>query len=137
MKNFTNFIVTIMVFILPILLLSGCGEKATDVEPEVQQVEEKYPDIRPEFKEMLDNYEVFVNDYCDFLEQFEATDDAGKLEMMNEYSEITTKYYDTAASMQEISQEDLTADEMSYYAEVMGRCSARMIQVNEGGSTND
>lgn len=132
MKNFTNFIVTVMVFILPILLLSGCGEKATDVEPEVQQVEEKYPDIRPEFKEMLDNYEVFVNDYCDFLERFEATDDTGKLEMMGEYSEITTKYYDTAASMQEISQEDLTADEMSYYAEAMGRCSARMIQVSEG-----
>lgn len=127
MKNFTNFIVTVMVFILPILLLSGCGEKTTDIEQE-----EKYPDIRPEFKEMLDNYEVFVNDYCDFLERFEDTDDTGKLEMMNEYSEITTKYYDTAASMQEISQEDLTADEMSYYAEVMGRCSARMIQVSEG-----
>ncbi len=136
MKNFTNFIVTVMVFILPILLLSGCGEKATDVEPEVQQAEEKYPDIRPEFKEMLDNYEAFINDYCDFLERFEVTDDAGKLEMMNEYSEITTKYYDTAASMQEISQEDLTADEMSYYAEAMGRCSARMIQVNEGGSND-
>lgn len=133
MKKFIAGVIAIMM----VFALAGCEEKAADVEPEVQEVEEKYPDIRPEFKEMLDNYEVFVNDYCDFLERFETMDDIGKFEMMSEYSEITTKYYDTAASMQEISQEDLTADEMSYYAEVMGRCSARMIQVSEGGSTND
>ena len=83
-------------------------------------------EIRPDIKEAIDKYESFMNQYCDFMKSYDATD----MSMLSEYSELMTEYAEMSASFNAIENEDLTTAELAYYMEVQSRVSQALLEVS-------
>lgn len=83
-------------------------------------------EIRPDIKEAIDKYESFMNQYCDFMKSYDATD----MSMLSEYSELMTEYAEMSASFDAIENEDLTTAELAYYMEVQSRVSQALLEVS-------
>ena len=97
-------------------------------EPEVTQVPDtiEVPEmdvefIDPEFKEMMDSYEAFFDEYVDFINKFNNADSIEVLELMSSYTDYMEQYAETMEKLSDINQDDLSAAEALYYAEVMAR----------------
>lgn len=86
-------------------------------------------DIRPEFKEAMDSYEAFFNEYCDFMEKYNASDD--QTSMLAEYADYMAKYADMLDKMDDIGDDDLTTAEAAYYAEVSARVMQKLSDVSQ------
>ena len=82
--------------------------------------------IRPDIKEAIDSYESFMNQYCDFMNSYDATD----LSMLSEYSELMSEYVTTTAKFEKIQDEDLNDAELAYYLEVSNRVSQNLLAVS-------
>ncbi len=83
-------------------------------------------DIRPDVKEAIDSYESFMNQYCDFMNNYDATD----LSMLSEYSELMAEYATATAKFEKIEDEDLNDAELAYYLEVSNRISQNLLAVS-------
>ena len=83
-------------------------------------------EIRPDIKEAIDKYESFMNQYCDFMKSYDATD----MSLLSEYSELMTEYAEMSASFDAIENEDLTTAELAYYMEVQSRVSQALLEVS-------
>lgn len=84
--------------------------------------------IRPEVKDFLDSYETFMNNYCDFMEKYENSDDV--VSMMNDYTEYMKQYADFAQKMDDMGDSDLNTEELKYYLDVQNRVSQRLLTVS-------
>ena len=85
--------------------------------------------IRPEIKEAIDSYETFMNDYCDFMEKYNESDDTAA--MLTEYSDYMKKYADFADKFDKIQDEDLNTEETKYYIDVQTRVSKRLLETSD------
>jgi len=79
--------------------------------------------IRPEIKDAIDSYELFVDQYCDFLESFDASD----TKMLMEYLSLLAKAEEMTEKFDAIEEEDLNDAESLYYTDVALRCSQKML----------
>ena len=109
---------------------SSQSETST-AESSIEELEEKRaPEtkdgIRPDIKEAIDSYESFTNQYCDFMNSYDATD----LSMLSEYSELMSEYVTTTAKFEKIQDEDLNDAELAYYLEVSNRVSQNLLAVS-------
>lgn len=84
--------------------------------------------IRPEVKDFLDSYESFMNEYCDFMEKYENSDDVAS--MLNDYTEYMKKYADFTQKMDDMGDSDLNTEELKYYLDVQNRVSQRLLTVS-------
>ena len=84
--------------------------------------------IRPEVKDFLDSYESFMNEYCDFMEKYENSDDVAS--MLNDYTEYMKKYADFTQKMDDMGSSDLNTEELKYYLDVQNRVSQRLLTVS-------
>lgn len=84
--------------------------------------------IRPEVKDFLDSYETFMNNYCDFMEKYENSDDV--VSMMNDYTEYMKQYADFTQKMDDMGNSDLNTEELKYYLDVQNRVSQRLLTVS-------
>ncbi|MDO5440870.1 MAG: hypothetical protein Q4F12_04965 [Erysipelotrichaceae bacterium] len=82
--------------------------------------------IRPEIKAAIDSYETFVDEYCEFLTKYNASQDTTS--MLIDYANYMTKMADFEAKMDAIENENLNAVEDAYYSEVLLRCSQKMLK---------
>ena len=81
--------------------------------------------IRPELKEFLDSYEACIDEYCNFMKNY----DASNVTMLAEYMSLLKKYTDFAAKAEKLDQTDMNSAELKYYTDVMFRVSQKMLDI--------
>lgn len=81
--------------------------------------------VDPDLKAFLDSYETYMDEYCEFMENYDASD----ANMMMEYSEMLTKYADFAEKADAYETETMSAADNEYYLEVMTRVNEKLLQV--------
>ncbi len=86
--------------------------------PETEQVE----GVRPELVEFLDSYEAFMDEYCDFMMNYNESDPAQLLK----YASLMEKYYDVNKKAEAWEAEDMTDEESLYYLKVMNRVNEKL-----------
>ncbi len=101
------------------------------VEEPTQNLEEKEEasinGIDPDFKEAVDSYEKFMNEYVDFINEFNAATD--NTSMMAKYLEYMGQYADTMSKLDGLEQEDLSTEEVIYYNEAMTRILKKLNEI--------
>ena len=92
----------------------------------------KLPDdlIRDEIKEAIDSYEGFVDEYCEFMENYDASD----FSALAKYTGLISKEAEMGKKFEAIEDMELTEAEALYYSEVSIRCSQKML--NAASSIN-
>ena len=110
--------------------LTEAVESATTVpQPETEAVtEDKDGDgVTPELKEFLDQYEKCIDEYCTFMESFDAnsTDPMAILK----YSSLMQEYLDFAEKAEAYDEKEMTNEDLKYYIDVMARIEKRMLDV--------
>lgn len=149
-------ILTVLCAMVGVGAISGCSESSTNTvkeetpvadptaTPEPQPTDTPVPaeteapaddtttadstGIRPEVKDFLDSYESFMNEYCDFMEKYENSDDVAS--MLNDYTEYMKKYADFTQKMDDMGNSDLNTEELKYYLDVQNRVSQRLLTVS-------
>ena len=79
--------------------------------------------LRPEVKDAIDSYERFVDEYCAFMESYDANDfsQLAKLsDMVMREAEMSEKF--------DALEDDLTDAELDYYMAVSLRCSGKLMK---------
>ena len=105
-------------------------EPQTTPEPkEENSSEETASGIRPEFKESVDSYEEFMNEYVDFMKKYENSN-GSDAQMLLDYSRFIAKYADMADKFNKLGDEDMTAEESTYYLQVQSRVLAKLSEVS-------
>lgn len=83
--------------------------------------------IRPEFKETMDAYEAFYDEYCAFMKKYMAN--PTDLSLLGEYSKMMQKVTDMDETFAQWESKDMSNEELSYYLEVTGRVSQKLLDV--------
>lgn len=100
--------------------------KAEPQQP-AQEPEKTESNIRPELKAFLDSYESFIDEYCKFMENYNASD----ITMLMKYTEVLSKYADFAEKADAWKSKDMNNAELIYYTEVMNRVSVKLLKVSQ------
>ena len=109
-------------------------DKAKDEKKDDKESEEKEEEksnsvdqngIRDNIKKAIDDYEAFIDEYCDFMKNYDSSDMA----QLTKYASLVAKELEMTRSFEEIEDEDLTDAEAEYYAEVSLRCSQKLATV--------
>lgn len=83
--------------------------------------------IRPEFKRAMDSYEAFFDEYVEFMKKYMESEDVAS--MMADYADMMTQYADTMRALEEIDEDELSAEEVLYYSEAMARISQKLLEI--------
>ena len=67
-----------------------------------------------------------MNQYCDFMNSYDATD----LSMLSEYADLMSEYATVTEKFEKIEDEDLNDAEAAYYLEVSNRVSQKLLSVS-------
>lgn len=78
--------------------------------------------IRDEIKEAIDSYETFVDEYCDFMKNYDSSNPA----LFTEYMELLEKEVEMTEEFEKIENMELTEAEEDYYLEVALRCTEKL-----------
>ncbi|MBQ8996197.1 MAG: hypothetical protein IJ091_10325 [Oscillospiraceae bacterium] len=103
-------------------------EQETHDEVQQEEVTETSNEIRSEVKEAIDSYASFIDDYCEFLENYDSTN----VLQLAQYAEMMSTYADMAVKFEAIENEDLNDAEALYYAEISLKCSQRLLETSAG-----
>lgn len=83
-----------------------------------------------DFRATMDAYEAFMNEYCDFMETY-SSDSSNIVAMATDYADMMSRYEDAMEQIDAIDENSLSADDLAYYIEVMGRVNARLLEVGQ------
>jgi len=84
--------------------------------------------IDPQFKQTMDDYEAFMNDYADFMEKYQNSDDV--LSMSADYADMMEKYNQYMTEIDNIDEDELNEEELKYYNDVQHRVNERLLSVS-------
>lgn len=79
--------------------------------------------ISPEVKKFLEDYETYMNEYCDFMENYDSTD----LSQLSKYTSMMSKAAELAKDSENMKG-TLNDEELMYYLEVTSRVTARVAE---------
>ncbi|WP_022868095.1 DUF6591 domain-containing protein [Schaalia vaccimaxillae] len=123
------------------LSLAACGgsdknKSVEDTKP-VQPTESQSVEVAPteeteptpeanssEVREFLESYEGFVDEYVAFSEKYKSSDDL--ISMAQELTQVQAKAAELAREAEQWENEQLAADELALYTEVMARCNEKL-----------
>ena len=74
--------------------------------------------------------EAFMNEYCDFMETY-SSDSSNIVAMATDYADMMSRYEDAMEQIDAIDENSLSADDLAYYTEVMGRVNARLLEIGQ------
>lgn len=80
--------------------------------------------VRTEIKEAIDSYEAFVDEYCEFMKNYDSSD----ISSLTKYTDLLNKEIEMSKEFKDIENMELTTAEALYYSEVSLRCSKKMIE---------
>ena len=83
-----------------------------------------------DFRATMDAYEAFMNEYCDFMETY-SSDSSNIVAMATDYADMMSRYEDAMEQIDAIDENSLSADDLAYYTEVMGRVNARLLEIGQ------
>ena len=83
-----------------------------------------------DFRATMDAYEAFMNEYCDFMETY-SSDSGNAVSMALDYADMMARYSEFASQIDAIDENSLSADDLAYYTEVMGRVNARLLEIGQ------
>ena len=78
-------------------------------------------------RELLDSYEEFVDEYVDFMKKYSKD----PVEYMDEYTEYFEKYEDFVKKIDDVKEDDVSADDWAYYLEVTARVLKKIASIYE------
>ncbi len=84
--------------------------------------------VSTNFKETMDSYEAFIDEYVEFMNKYQESDDTAA--MLADYSEFVSKYKDYATKIDEINEDELSAADLAYYIEVTGRVNSKLASIS-------
>ena len=87
--------------------------------------------IREDVKEAIDSYEDFIDEYCSFMESYDAADTT----KLMQYLSLLQKEVDMSEKFDAL-EDDLNDAELLYYSEVQLRCSEKLIEVSQKIGSN-
>ena len=87
--------------------------------------------IREDVKEAIDSYEDFIDEYCSFMESYDAADTT----KLMQYLSLLQKEVDMSEKFDAL-EDDLNDAEMLYYSEVQLRCSEKLLAVSQKIGSN-
>lgn len=83
--------------------------------------------INADFKAAMDSYEKFMDEYVAIVKKFKAN--PSDLSILASYTDYMSKYATFVADFEKWENEDLNTAELSYYIEVQGRVSKKLLEV--------
>lgn len=83
--------------------------------------------VTPSVKAALDEYETFMNQYCDFMEEYIGS--GYSVNMMSNYSKFLSQYNKVSSKFRAIDTTTFTAADSAYYAEVVARTTERLSKI--------
>ena len=107
-------------------LTGNISSDTSDEEPEESTADSSGDGVTPEVKEYLDAYEAFMNKYCDFLQNYDASD----LSALTEYMSMMQEYATFAEKVDAMDETTMTDADYKYYIDVLARVDKRLIDVS-------
>ena len=136
-KRFTAFLMaaSIILAFLLIIFLTGCGKEVEEVKdiPQEEQVEV----VKSDFQTLMDDFEKHLDEYCTFIEEYSKAEPSEQMTMVSEYTRVMAEYMEIAEKVHAIDTDELSTDDAAYYLEVMGRCGARMVEIQGNMNTTN
>ncbi len=83
--------------------------------------------MRPEFKEAMDSYEAFFDEYIEFMNEYNESDDVAG--MMVDYVDFLAKYAEAMEGLEELESQEMNDAELAYYTEVTLRINEKLLEV--------
>ena len=83
-----------------------------------------------DFRATMDAYETFMNEYVDFMLAY-SSDSSNVVSMALDYADMMARYSEFADQVDAIDENSLSADDLAYYMEVMGRVNARLLEIGQ------
>ena len=99
-------------------------QPAETTEPEEEQTSDVPEGVSPELVEFLDSYEAFMDEYCEFMKNYNESDPTQLLK----YASIMEKYYEFSEKAEAWDEEDMTDEETLYYLKVMNRVNEKLLE---------
>ena len=81
--------------------------------------------MREKFKEAMDTYVEFFEQYAEFMKSYDANDTS----MLSEYTEFLQKYNETMQKFEELGNEEMNDEEMSYYIDTNAKIQKLLLQI--------
>ena len=143
--------IAIIVALILVLALAGCGKGETTSADNVITTEESYdtaqeetesPEpsdtddgssdsdaglISPEFKKTMDDYEAWFDHYCDVMKRYQ--EDSTDLELLSEMTDLLSEEATMLEQMENMDQSEMNTAELAYYIEVTARIEKKLIEV--------
>lgn len=88
-------------------------------------------EVDPDFKATMDSYETTINNYCDFMIEYNNAGPEDTASMLADYTSYLQQYTETIDGLNSIDQDSLSAADLAYYIEVNGRISQRLLEVGQ------
>lgn len=104
-------------------------ETATTEEPVADGTSSE--EVDPDFKATMDSYETTINNYCNFMIEYNNAGPEDTVSMLADYTSYLQQYTETIDGLNSIDQDSLSAADLAYYIEVNGRISQRLLEVGQ------
>ena len=70
-----------------------------------------------------------MNEYVDFMVAYNNSGDASS--MLSEYADMMARYADMTERVDEVDEDELSADDLAYYTAALGRVGARLAEIGQ------
>lgn len=100
-------------------------EKVEEKAEEKQEEVTNNNTIRADVKDAIDSYEKFIDQYCEFMTKY-TNSSSTDFSMLADYAKFMSKLVEMEEKMDAL-ENDLNDVETLYYAEVMLRCSQKLL----------
>ena len=101
----------------------GKAESESDKDASAESGE-----VSPDLKEMLDSYEAFVDEYVEFMQKYQDSDDTTS--MLSDYMKYMQSYAEFVQEVDDVDTDNLSAADYAYYIEVTSRISQKLIEAS-------
>jgi hypothetical protein len=103
------------------------GSPAAEAEQSPAPEQSQDPAVSAELREFLEEYEAFVDEYCAFLENYNSSD----FSQLARYASLAQKSLELSQKAESWGDAELSADDLAYYAEAMGRISGKLLKASK------
>ena len=98
------------------------GSETEETETDETENSDSQNTENVEFREWVDSYEAFMNEYIDFMENYDSTD----LSMLTRYSELMSTYTAFLNDTNALKEDDYSVSDWAYYMEAYVRIMNRL-----------